>query len=105
MEYAHCQGYENHTKAETIYEAHREAFLDNKIPYTAPVRRFKDKAAVTLALRNGELFPEIWKEVANHVLTPYQTIGLYSLLQFSSFKSEQKFKASFIACVENLLNS
>ena len=96
---------ENNQKAEAIYEAHKAEFLKGALPHTAPVRRFKDKAAVADALIEGELFPEIWKQVAHHVLTPYQVIGLYSLLQFSSDAAERKFKASFIACVENLLST
>jgi len=94
---------ENNIKANVIYEAHKAAFLDNKLPYGATVAK-KTRQEVIDALLAGELFPEIWKQIAHHSLTTYQCIGLYSLLQFSSPRAEKKFKASFVACVENLLN-
>jgi hypothetical protein len=90
--------------AEAIYDAHLVEFHNGNLPHDATARKFPSREAVAEALEAGELFPAIWRQVANHVLTPYQAIGLYSLLDFSSYAVERKFKASFIACVENLLN-
>lgn len=92
------------TLAEAIYLAHLAEFHEGNLPPDAPVRKFANREAVSQALKTGQLFPEIWRQAANHVLTPYQAIGLYSLLDFSSYAVEKKFKASFVACIENLLN-
>lgn len=93
----------NAIKAEEIYQAHKAAFINNELPYGATNRK-ECRQDLTDALLVGELFPEIWRQMAIHTLTPYQRIGLCSLLAFSSPAAEKKFKASFIACVENLLN-
>lgn len=94
----------NSELTEKIYQAHMDAFKEGKMPYQPGVRRFKSKQAVADAVRSGEIIPEIWKEVALHVLSTTQVIGLYSLLSFSSPKAEAKFKESFAACIENLLS-
>ena len=94
----------NRELIENAYQNHLSALKAGNMPFQPSVRRFKSKQAVADAIRAGEIIPEIWKEVAFHALSTAQVIGLYSLLSFNSPKTEAKFKESFIACIENLLN-
>lgn len=89
---------------ESIWQNHLSVLKAGNMDYNPKGRRFASKQEVAAAIRNGEIIPEIWKEVAHHTLGPAQIIGMHSLLSFSSPKVEAKFKASFIACIENLLS-
>lgn len=94
----------NSILAEKIYQAHKETFLDGQMPHSFEPVKYKTREDVAAALLMGATFPAIWKEVAHHTLGTFQIIALYSLNAFSSPAAEKKFKASFIACIENLLN-
>jgi hypothetical protein len=89
---------------EEIYQKHLEAFKEGTFQFPVGGRRYKSQAAVILALKDGELIPEIWRECAVKLFGTYKLIGLYSLLAFSCKSDQEKHKKTFIAVIQNLFD-
>jgi hypothetical protein len=87
--------------AEEIYQKHLAAFKEGNLPM-GQASKYRTRDEIINALKDGELFPAIWKECAFHFLGAFDMIGLYSLLSFSTPAKEAKHKKIFIALLNNL---
>lgn len=89
-------------KASEIFEAHLQAFKKGEIKIDSVSPKFKSATEVKESLERGEILPILFNTCIEKTVSITSQIFVYSILKFSSERTEKQVKAAFIKALNQL---
>ena len=88
--------------AAEIYNLHLEAFKAGRIQIDSINPKFVNKSDLVTYLQNGEILPIMFNKSVEYSQSITEQMFIYSILRFSSVRTENKCRVKFIIALSQL---